>query len=98
MISGTINELDKLVQNPPPGFQSVFNGRSAYDRLKDAHKQATARMRRKQIERYDVVRTGAQELLDEDVESAHEVLRAVQALRKDLKRGLADPRDVMHKV
>lgn len=94
----TIKALDELVQNPPAGLAQVFNGRPAYDRLKEAHEQATARVRQQQVERYEAVRQQAADLIAEDTAAVGEVLGAVRALRRDLKRGLVTPDEVMHQV
>lgn len=98
MMRATIKDLDALWANPTPGMLQVINGRRPYDRLGDVRTQAKTRMRRKQIKRYDSVRERDAELIKEDREAVTEVLKAARAMKRDLKRGLITPDEVMQKV
>lgn len=98
MDDATIVNLNNLAQNPPPGAEQVFNGRTAHSRIIELHKQAVAGVRARQIKGYNTVRERAAALINDDTEAVPEVRKGVRELERDLKRGLVSPDEVMQKV
>lgn len=94
----TIHNLREWVQNPDPGANEIINGRTPHDRAKHALSQAEKRIRDKQVGLRETNRQGDETFVKVSCEVLDELDEAVTAMRKGLKRGTADPQDVMRKI
>jgi hypothetical protein len=97
-MKATIRLLARKIGNPGQGYEQIINGGTPHARLVDLHKQAEQRMRGKQIARYTQVCTEANDIIDANTKDLADVMAAVARLRKDLKRGLVEPAEVMKQV
>lgn len=97
-VRATIKDLQVWIDNPTPDANQIINGRTPHDRAKDLLKQAERRRREQQVARYNTAHGHDAELVKNLCEVLDELEDAVADLRKGLKRGTADPTEIMGTV
>lgn len=93
-----LKDLDAWLRNPTPGAEQIINGQTPYERVKNLRKKVEQAVRGRQISSRTIVLEESAQEVEETVEGLREVLNATLALRKDLRRGKADPGEVLDKV
>ena len=94
----TIHNLREWVTNPGPDANQIINGKTPHDRGKHLLSQAEQRIRSKQIALYDTKRGEDESTVKVSCEVLDELNDWTEDMRKGLRRGTADPEDVMRKV